>query len=275
MSRQDQRSHAEEAFFGSNEVDPELVALAETPNPWTPLLLLLVSIVAAYLAVQYFGDAKYAVSKGTYAELGDVEFWQSSNSRIVNGELVLPTNRYVRLEGVAQRRAAIGSLGYTKLVGVPVFAEVPKDLLSDPDRRTTVGDYYAPGGDRHAVSQPGRLVAFEDLPRRYNGIARYLAKSFELNLCGVEQDPGLMRAFRAERDRSILELNERLGRVASSAEVLKELGPECQKAWLFQEGRSPSEHRGYLFVFLFLAIVSVSAFGLAIRWVYVFRVRQS
>lgn len=272
MSR-DQRSDAEEAFFGDYEVDPELVALAEAPNPWTPLLLLLVAIVAAYLGAQYLGDARYALqSSSRYTTLGDVEFWGTSNDRFVDGQLVLPSNRYVHIEGVSQRRAALGGLGYTKLVGVPVFAEVSRELLNDPSRSSTVGDYLAVGGDRHTVGLPGRLVPFDQLPRRYEGITRYLAKAFEMNLCGVEGDPDLLRALRAERDRQILGLNERLGRVASRAEIAREIGPECERAWLYQEGRAPKDHRGYLYIFVFLGLVSALSVGLAIRWMVVFRV---
>lgn len=279
MTREtDKPSRVEEAFFNgesfSDEVDPELVALAEAPSPWTPLLLLLIAFAAGFLASQYASDARYAVSSSRFVELGDVQFWTTSDQRVYHGELVIPSNRFARLEGVAQRRAVIGGTGYVKLTGVPVFAEVPRDALDDPSRDQTFGDFLAYGGDRHSVGLPGRLIAFEDLPRRYSGITRYLAKGFELSLCGVQNDPALTSALRAERERSILALTERLGRLPSEAEELAAVGPECQKAWLYQEGATPAKHRKYLMVFLFLLGVSLVSLGLAARWVYVFRVYQ-
>ena len=133
--------------------------------------------------------------------------------------------------------------------------------------------YLSLGGDRHSVSEPGRLVALSSLPRRYDGVARYLSRAFEMSLCGVSGDADLMRALRSERERSIVALEERIGHAPSRAEVLSEVGPECETAWIFQEGVSPKDHRKYLFIFLFLSAVGVVSLALAGRWVWVFRVR--
>lgn len=254
-----ERSEAEAQFFGrfeGEEVDPELVALAHGPNALMPFILLLLSVFAGFLMHQYRYEAAYYFAKPTPTELGDVMTWRSDDPRFERGQLVLPENRYVALEGVTQRRALIAQQGFAKLVGVPVFAEVEAALLHETSETArTVGQLLELGGDRHLVEVPGRLISFDRLPIRYNGIASYLSRVFEVEICGVQADPDLIRALRAERERGILQLNESLGRAASEDEIVRTLGPECQDAWLFQEGVAPSDHRGYLIGFSVLALV--------------------
>lgn len=269
-------SAAEAEFFArfeGEEVDPELVALAHGPNPMIPLILVLLSVFAAFLMHQYWYDAAYYFARPNATQLGDVVTWRSDNPRFEAGRLVLPENRYAALEGVTQRRALVASQGYAKLVGVPVFAEVDARLLHErAESARTMGQLLEFGGDRHVVEQPGRLISFSKLPIRYRGIAKYLSRAFEVEICGVEGDPDLIRALRAERERGILQLGERLGRAATELEILQQVGPSCEEAWLFQEGVKPADHRSYLIGFSVVTLVLLASLGFLVVWIRRYRV---
>ena len=270
-----ERSEAEAQFFGhfeGEEIDPELVALAHGPNALMPFILILLSVFAAFLMHQYRYDASYYFAKSTPTPLGDVITWHGDNPRFERGQLVLPENRYVALEGVTQRRALIAQQGYAKLVGVPVFAEVDAALLHETaETARTVGQLLEFGGDRHIVAKPGRLISFSKLPIRYSGVASYLSRTFEVEICGVDTDPELIRALRAERERRILQLHESLGRPATEEEIVRRVGPECQEAWLFQEGVAPSDHRGFLIGFSVLSVVLLLSLGFLGVWIKRYR----
>lgn len=268
-------SDAEADFFGradQDAIDEELVALAHGPNPLIPLILLLLAAFAAFLIKQYWNDALYALESEDPTEIGDVFDWPTQFPRDDEGQQQLPANQYVKLRGVTQRRAVIGHNGYAKLAGVPVFAEVDPSVLNErSDTARTYGQMLEFGGDRYVVEKPGRLVPMDVLPVRYQHIARYLSHVFEMNICGVDLEPDLDRALRAERERQLLDLSERLGHAPSKAEVMQTLGPPCESAWLFQEGLAPKQHRGFLVAWVVAWGVLATAIGFLIVWIQRYR----
>lgn len=262
----------EAAFFGEEFLDPELVALAPPPNPLTPIVLLMLGAFAAFLMSQYAHDAAYVLAKDSVIELGDVMTWTGDNSYSRDGQYLLPENRLARLEGVTQRRAVIGDRGYAKLTGVPIFAEVSVDALDEASQRgRTVGEYLDMGGDRHVVSEPGRLVRFSKLPMRYQAIARYLSRSFEIPLCGVDLDAELLRAFAMERERRIMHLADQIDRDPTPEEISAHIGPPCYDAWLYQEGVRPADHRPYAIGFAVVSLLFLGCIAALVHWVRRFR----
>lgn len=265
-------SDAEAMFFGEDSLDPELVALAQPPNPLTPIVLLMLGGFAAFLMAQYAHDAAYVISKNEVVELGDVMTWTGDNSYVRDGEYLLPENRLTRLEGVTQRRAVIGNHGYAKLTGVPIFAEVSLEALDEASQQgRSMREYLDMGGDRHVVSEPGRLVRFSKLPMRYQAIARYLSRSFEMPLCGVDLDPELLRAFSMERERRIMSLGDQIDREPTPAEIAAHIGPSCYDAWLYQEGVRPADHRPYAIGFAVVSLLFLGCIAALIHWVRRFR----
>lgn len=269
------QSDAEAAFFGTRDpdgIDEELVALAHGPNPLIPLILVLLGLFAAFLIKQYWHDALYTLQSADAEDVGDVLEWQDRYDVDEEGHLELPRNRYVKLRGVTQRRAVVGQRGYAKLAGVPVFAEVDPSVLNErSESARTYGQMLEFGGDRYVVQHAGRLVPMDDLPVRYQHIARYVSHVFEMNICGVELDADLDRALRAERERKVLALGEELGHTPSRQELLEHLGPTCEPAWLFQEGLAPSDHRGFLTAWSVAWFVLFGCVGFSIVWIRRYR----
>lgn len=263
---------AEAEFFGetdSDAIDQELVALAHGPNPLFPVILVLLGAFAGFLIQQYWHDALYTFQDNEPDVLGDVLNWDTVDEE---GQLVVPGNRFVKLRGVTQRRAVIGDLGYAKLSGVPVFAEVDPSVLNErSDSARTYGQMLEFGGERYVVTKPGRLVAFEDLPVRYQTIARYLSHAFEMQICGVDLEPELERALRAERERRVLALSETLGHTPSRQEIVEALGPSCDAAWLFQESLEPKDHRGFTIAWVVAWAVLVGAVAFLVVWIRRYR----
>lgn len=266
-------SDAEAEFFGDEDaLDEELVALAHGPNPMIPLILVLLGAFAGFLIVQYWHDALYTLRSSEPEVLGDVLDWRNEQTLDAEGHFVLPRNRYVQLRGVTQRRAVIGELGYAKLAGVPVFAELDPSLLNERSTSArTYGQMLEFGGERYVVTKPGRLVPFDDLPVRYQHIARYLSHAFEMQICGVDLEPELERALRAERERQVLALGESLGHTPSRKEIVTTLGPTCETAWLFQEGLEPQDHRGFTIAWVAAWLVLFGSIGFLGVWVQRYR----
>lgn len=269
------QTDAEAEFFGHNDetfIDDELVALAHGPNPLIPLILILLAAFAGFLIKQYWNDALYALAAQDPEVVGDVLEWQNTYPTDEDGHLELPHNTYVQLRGVTQRRAVIGQRGYAKLAGVPVFAEVDPSVLNErSESARTYGQMLEFGGDRYVVESPGRLVRMDALPVRYQHIARYLSHVFEMNICGVDLEADLDRALNAERERKILDLSERLGHAPSKAEVLEQIGPSCEQAWLFQESLKPNDHRGFLIAWTIAWAVLAASIGFLAWWVQRYR----
>lgn len=273
---QQRDTELEERFFDAysdDGVDPELVAIAHGPNPLLPAIMLLLIVFSGFMLSQNLRDVEYFFADSQPAQLGDVMGWtEGANRRMEEGQLVLPLHRYAQLEGVTQRRAVIGDRGFAKLAGVALIAELDASLLDETaGKRLTVGDYLAFGGEHHVVTEPGRLVKFSQLPFRYQRVAGYLSRAFEIEFCGIDADPELIRALRAERDRKILMLGESLGRPATDAEVLREYGPACHEVWLFQEGVAPSDHRNVVIVSAGLLLVFLGSIASLIVWVRRYR----
>lgn len=266
---------AEAEFFGDRQqevIDDELVALAHGPNPMVPLILALLGAFAIFLITQYWHDALYTLQSSEPEVLRDVLDWRREQGTDDEGQLSFPRNRFVKLRGVTQRRAVIGQLGYAKLAGVPVFAEVNPSVLNERSTSArTYGQMLEFGGDRYVVNKPGRLVPFDDLPVRYQSIARYLSHAFEMQICGVELEPELERALRAERERRVLDLGESLGHTPSKKEILSALGPTCEPAWLFQESLEPKDHRGFTIAWVAAWLVLLGSIGFLGVWIQRYR----
>lgn len=268
-------SPEEERFFDlepgapvpDDYVDPELEMIVTPPSMLQPILLVLIILFAGYLLSEFWSEARYALSSDEPVVIGDVVRLQPGD----DGHYQLPDNRYATLSGITQRRAAVAGRGYAKLAGAPIIAEVSREAIADAPTDITFGELVERGGDRYVVSEPGRLVAFSTLPRRYRSILRYLATGFEERYCGVDLAPDLDRAIRVSRQEAIASLQQTRDEPLTEAQITAELGPECKEAWLYQEGAEPQSFRRYVvYVAVFSAAILASLLGL-VFWVRRFR----
>ena len=269
----------EDAFFARSSawegtplpddyVDPELTSLPVAPNPLQPALLMLLAAFAAFLLTQYVADARYALSSSEAVRLGEAELLPDT---AVRGRLALPDNRYVRLTGITERHLTVGTRGYAKLVGVPIYVEVDAEVLAPPSDDITFGELVLGGSERHVVEQPGRLVSAAALPRRQRAIFAWYSRSFGEVYCDVPAEPAVQRHHDERRSLAEMQLELELGRAPTEAELTDRAGPPCTQVWLLQEGRRPADHRRHLaFVGLFVVIIAVSGW-LLVRWIREYR----
>ncbi len=226
-------------------VDPELQRLPVARRGSQAWLLWVVAALGVFLGVQYLPELRYFLSPGEPLELGLLEELQHDERYVQNGQIALPSNRLVALEGIPERRSVADETIFYKLVGAHIYVE---DIGGNaaPRLLRNLGGMPDPEAEsyRATFARPGRLVAFEDLSRRYRSVVSYYSESYGIEFCGYEPSADV-RAFRNNViSRIRLTLRDELGRDPTDEELNERLGPHggCQRGYILMAGRLPSSY---------------------------------
>lgn len=254
-------------------VDPELVELGEAEDRigFTGVLLLVVAF-ALFVGAQYTSELAYFFTPGDAIDLneGSDDELMLGPGFVVDGQLAVPSNRFVSVVGVLERRSASEEHTFHKLVGNHVYVE--QEIIDDRPRilqGTPLPE--EPGADsyRGTYEGTGRIIAFEDLPRRYARFVEFYSDSYQVAFCGYEPSPELAQYFRRLRVDAEFRLTESLERTPTDEELADELGgaTDCQQGYLLIAHRDPRSYG--IFVLIYLVIVSITGGAgwlLARRW---------
>lgn len=254
-------------------VDPELVELGDSEDRigFTGVLLLVVAF-ALFVGAQYTSELAYVFTSGDPIDLnaGAEDELMVGPSFLDDGQLAIPSNRYVQTVGVLERRSASEERTFHKLVGNHIYVE--QEIIDDRPRilqGTPLPE--EPGADsyRGTFEGTGRLIAFQDLPRRYERFVDFYSDSYQVAFCGYEPSAELALYFRRLRVDAEYRLTESLGRAPTDAEIEEELGgvTTCQQGYLLVAHRDPRSYA--IFVLIYAVIVLITggaAFLLYRRW---------
>jgi hypothetical protein len=245
-------------------VDPELARLNARPSVLQLLLVLVVMGFAGFLAATLYADVAYFFSDDAPLDLGAVE--EMAAELAANPSLLesLQSNQYVRVSGIPQRRSVAGDRQWAQLVGAPIFVEsVREDPGADPILRD-VRFRIAPNEEplrRYYLATEGRLMRFEDLGRRYDGLIEFYRDGYNLWFCGQP----LTRRQEDYRQLTVNELRVELGREPTTEEVDQSF--HCENAFLVQADRKPADHAWHLAVVAFIALIQLAGLWYVVRWV--------
>jgi hypothetical protein len=249
-------------------VDPELEGLGGDPSWGQPLMILLVAAFSVFLAWASWDDLRYSLSESTPLDIGPVESLHSAEGWWVDGALSLPSQRAVQLEGIPQRRSISGDRAFYKFVGAQVYME-----RHEPDERHRLlrGQPRRADGRtevRELHVRPGRLVAFEDLPARYQAFMAYYAGNYMVPFCGYTPDAAFESLWLAQRDRAVVELADRLGRQPSPEEIAADpvASGQCVRAWLLISDELPGSFRWLQVLYGMLVLVWGGCVWLLWQW---------
>lgn len=226
-------------------VDPELENLPVARGGGQTPLLVLVTLLGLFLALQYRSELLYFFTPNEPVELAAAEELQLDERWAPGGALMLPSNRYVNIEGIPERRSVSDDSVFYKLVGAQIYVETHETgegprLLRNLD---TMPDPAAESY-RQLHIEPGRLIAFENISRRYHMVVSYYSHSYGIEFCGHEPSTDV-RAFRNNIRSGIrLMMADELGRDPTEAEVDERMGREarCQRGYLLMSGAAPSDY---------------------------------
>lgn len=266
------RNPTEEAWFAQGApvpddfVDPELAAVDSGAEWGQRAVLVMVAAFAVFLAVQYVAELRYWMSDRTPMELNegaDESLWIGPRYVGEDGRLQIPSNRFAHVEGIPQRKSISADREYFNLIGSSLYVE---RVVEDDRPRILRGQPMSvPRGQesiRPLYDGAGRVVAFEDLPRRYQGLIQFYSDSYQVEFCGFEPSAELRsHQVRLERQAE-LALTESLGRAPTEEEVLERAGASvrCQHGYLLLDGQSP---QSFNYVPLMYAVFVVSVLGSA------------
>jgi hypothetical protein len=251
-------------------VDPELERMGRPPEFLQPLLLLVVAAFACFLGYEYVDELAYSFSDSDPITLGAAEELPQNVAWMQDGQLMLPSNRYVSVDGAAERRSASDRYVYYKLLGSQIYVQTEPETMG----REVNGEWdFRPERGREDYREiragGGRLVAFEDLPKRYEGILQYYSEGYQLEFCGFEPSPTLRNHLVTLRLRTTEQLREELGREPTDDEINDRLGraAECQRAYLLFAGVEPADYRYFIGLFALLGFITGGCFFFVWRWV--------
>lgn len=277
MSSQDDKDNKLEShpFFSQNGgvdgapvasdwIDEDFESLPRANSSTKTLLLVLLTLLAAYFAWSYRSETVYLGSESEVVALGSAEALQHNETYRRDNMWLLPENRYVSVSGMEARASATHDRRFFQLVGSSIIVEVP---LDDEGPRIfqgipTSGDIrQTPTRSVHTLA--GRLRSFETLPSRYESVAEYYATRLRRPLCGYEVPAELADYLNYQRGSIRLALLDEQGREPTEAEVeerFSEVGG-CINAFLLQD-EVPPQHYRYLYA-LYL-VLTLSGIGTAI-----------
>ncbi len=269
--KQPDLASAEELFFGSNNldpgapipddyVDPALSELGKSGSLGQIVLLLLVSVFALLMLRQYIDEFLYVFSESEPIAIGMADELAQSDL-YVDGQLALPSNRYVTVEGAEEHASTSDDTRFFKLIGAPVYVE---ESVAESGTRLVAGPHGVPRGEESL--QPyydggGRLIAFSELPSRYTSLIEFYSENYGVFFCGYELSPDLERYLHNREGRVHLALLDELGREPTEAELEEELGgaTSCQEAYLVIADATPTNQRFFVVIFGILALIVVAS----------------
>lgn len=266
------------------EVDPELVALAQERSrgsPLRPVLFAAVIVLGVWILADFWPDLTYFFSTAEARDLGAVHKEhareaQSHPKRAVD----LPHNRYVELQGIPKRRSQSEQYQFFRLVGAPIFVQTPRE--EQPETLAErVGDEGQGTADREYFAGEGRLIALWKMPERFQSIKNYYRKHYGTRFCGnlseeqrasirERQRTAYVESTRQEYENASEKERERQDlRPEPTEEELEnilEANPVCVKGYLLLDANSPgSSWRILALAGLFVIFIFLNIYWL-IRW---------
>lgn len=277
----------EEAFWrdGDDDVDPELLSLADAPardSVLRPILLITVLIMGAMIISDWREELAYFASDPTPIQVGAVDEFPMRAAQEKGWTPNIPHNRYVEISGIPTKRAISEKYRYHKLVGGEVYIEaLREDFYDDALTKEARGKPKAEA-DRAMFVGRGRAVSFAAIPGRYAGIKMYYERHYNTKFCidiTQAQKDQLERerrdAVRATWRKQYAEASQAdrdAGKVTpepTKAEIDLLLGndPVCVDAWLIQIDRDPSSHWWYVALTALFGIFMLVDFVILINWI--------
>jgi hypothetical protein len=272
--------HDNQAEQGDQEVDPELMDLARERSRQSalrPILFIAVIAVGVWVISDFWPDVRYYFSSTEPIAIGDVTDMAGKREEDPNWKPDLPHNRLVELGGIPKRRSQSRLYRYFKLVGAPIYVEVPRDRSSDPLERKMNED--AKGEvDRTYFGDSGQLIAFAQMTERYQGLKSYYQRQYGTRFCEMI-DPKERERIEQERRQTVI-TNWKKQYEAASEQERKEKGltpeptdeeiagilnssPICVHAYLLRAEREPGDNWWYvLLAGLFGAFMLVNLYWL-------------
>lgn len=257
-----------------DEVDPELMALAEERSRGSalrPILFVAVIALGFWIIGDFWSDVTYFFSPKKPVELGDATSLQMEE---------LPHNRLVSISGIPKRRSQSRKYRYFKLVGAPVYVEVPRGESLDPIK-SAADDTPDGDVDRTYFEGEGRMIAFAKMPERYRGIKHYYRRQYGTRFCELIDDKERRRIRRERRSAVIENWREQYEKASqqereqqgltpepTDAEIEEILGasPICIDAYLMRTTITPWRHWWYLLTAAIFAIFMLVNVYWLIRW---------
>ena len=252
-------------------VDPDFDQLDGESSWGHGILLLMVAAFAVLLATQYTLELKYFFSPREALELNagaDEALFVGPQWIDEAGLLDIPSNRYARVAGIPQRRSVAGDREFFALVGKEIYVERrveddrPRILRGTPipvDRNLESA--------RMMFEGEGRIVAFRDLPRRYERFIAFYSSAYRLDFCGFEPSEELRSYQFRVRRQAEADLREELGRDPTEAEVRERAGPaaHCQEGYLLIADEVPAEFWVYPVLYAAFAGIAAGALFFVVR----------
>ncbi len=282
--QQEQSGSDQEGEPEIGEVDPELMALAEeraSSSALRPILFLAVIGLSIWIVSDFWGEIEYFFSPAEPVEVGEVTELASEPGEDPDWSEHFPHNRYVSLRGIPKRRSQSEKYRYFKLVGAPIYVEAP--LEEGEDRSTPVAPRRGAMNptDREYFEGAGRLIAFEKMPERYNGVKRYYRQKYGTRFCET-LDEGDRERIRNEKRTAIVDnWRERYEEASDQkrkrdgltpepsdqkVDEILEANPICVEAYLLRSTVEPSDNWTYLLVAgLFGLFMLLNVYWL-VRW---------
>ena len=246
------------------EVDPELVALAENRSRGSalrPLLFAAVIGLGVWIIGDMWTDISYFFTPSSVEEIGSLTE-MASEGEGGDWQNKLPHNRYVEIGGIPKRRSQSRKYRYFKLVGAPVYVEVPREKKEGGSLAERIGKEEASGSvDRTYFNGKGRIVAFGKAPQKYLGLKHYYRRKYGTRFCEMldEKDE---RRIRRERRQAVIENwrerwenasptereDQEITKEPTEQEIDEILGasPICVEAYLVRIETEPWDHWWYV-----------------------------
>ena len=252
-------------------VDPQLVSMDE-PEDRVGLaaVLVLVAAFAAFVGAQYTSELAYVFTSGVPIALneGSPDEYMVAPTFFDDTQLVVPSNRLVSVVGILERRSRSDDRIFHKLVGSHIYVERefvddrPRVLQGTPIREEPGADSY-----RATYEGIGRVIAFENLPKRYERFIEFYSDSYQVAFCWFEPSADLALHFRRITSEAEFALRDELGRTPSREEVAERLNgaTSCQNGYLLIAERDPSSYRIFLAIYAVIGAILIGAVTLLWR----------
>ena len=269
--------------YSEDEVDEELVALANTEPPSVLRLILIIGVLfaAPWILTDWVPEIEYFFSESQPLDLGDsLDFATTDAASGAAPEI--PHNRYVKIQGIPVRRSISARYRYSILAGGWIFVETQReDWDDDPFEKELNGGEKA-DIDRTLFQGAGRAIAFNQMPDRYRGLKEYYRSRYGVNFCedltekqrveiNQTRHDSIISQWQIEYEEATPEKRAKDGLTEkpSEAEVAQilENNPVCVNAVLIQGDVKPRDHWKYIgFALIFLGFMAVNLYML-FRWV--------
>ncbi|MFT4703848.1 MAG: hypothetical protein ACI81R_001543 [Bradymonadia bacterium] len=219
-------------------------------------VIVLVMLFAAFLAYQYVGELAYSFSETEAVDLNV----GSDDEMLVNLDVLaaVTSNRHVSVVGIRERRSFGEERTFHKLVGSQIYVE---EVVED-DRPRILRNMPMPveRGEqsfRPSYENNGRLIAFKDLPKRYEGLIAFYSNNYRTWFCGYEPSTELADWYQRLENQTRFDLQQANGTTPSAEEVAAALdgATTCQNASLMLDGRDPASYRQFWAIYAALAFV--------------------